>query len=84
MPLNKGKSEAAVSRNISTLISEGKSQKQAVAISKSIQRRAKMPVHTPKERKKKGIKRGKGGRITKAKKRNTGHNTGHGKGTTFE
>jgi hypothetical protein len=43
-----------------------------------------MPSHTPKERKKKGIKRGKKGRITKAKKRNTGHNTGHNKGTTFE
>ena len=84
MPLDKSKSDAAVSRNISTLRGEGKSQAQAVAISKSIQRRAKMPLHTPKERKKKGITRGKGGKITKAKKRNTGHKSGHGKGATFE
>ena len=85
MPLDKGKSAAAVSRNISTLRGEGKSQAQAVAISKSIQRGGKkMPVHTVKERKKKGITRGKGGKITKAKKRNTGHNSGHGKGATFE
>jgi len=85
MPLNKGKSEKAVSENISTLIREGKPRDVAIATAKSIQRRAKMPVHTKAERKKKGITRGKGGKIKKAKKRNTDHNTGHNnlKGATF-
>lgn len=36
MPLAKGKSRAAVSRNIKTLLEEGKPQKQAIAISMSM------------------------------------------------
>ena len=41
MPLNKGKSKKAVSENIKTEMKAGKSQKQAVAIALSEQRRAK-------------------------------------------
>jgi len=78
MPLKKGKSDKAVSENISTLIKEGKPRDVAVATAKSIQRRAKMPSHTVKERKKKSTKRAK----TKARKR-SGHKSSH-KGMTFE
>lgn len=38
MPLSKGKSKKAVSKNIRTLKGEGKSQKEAVATALSIQR----------------------------------------------
>lgn len=41
MPLNKGKSKAAVSDNIKTEMAAGKPQKQAVAIALDVQRRAK-------------------------------------------
>lgn len=41
MPLDKGKSKKAVSKNIKTEMKAGKSQKQAVAIALSEQRRAK-------------------------------------------
>jgi hypothetical protein len=45
MPLNKGKSKAAVSQNIKTEIAAGKPQKQAVAIALNTARRsgAKIP-----------------------------------------
>jgi hypothetical protein len=36
MPLNKGKSKAAVSSNIRTEMAAGKSQKQAIAIAYSV------------------------------------------------
>lgn len=39
MPLRKGKSKAAVSRNIETLRKEGKPQAQAVAIALSVSKR---------------------------------------------
>ena len=38
MPLEKGKSKAALSRNIATEVKAGKPQKQAVAIAYSVQR----------------------------------------------
>ena len=65
MPLIKSGSQKAVRKNTGTLIKEGKPVKQAFAISKSIQRKAKgqaprkkkdNPGHTPKERKKRRSK----------------------------
>jgi len=41
MPLKKGKSDKNVSSNISTLMGEGKKQKQAIAIALSIAGRSK-------------------------------------------
>jgi hypothetical protein len=41
MPLIKGYSQGSISKNIKTLIKEGKPQKQAVAIANSIAREAK-------------------------------------------
>jgi hypothetical protein len=41
MPLSKGKSEKAVSKNIKTEIAAGKPQKQAVAIALNTQREVK-------------------------------------------
>lgn len=41
MPLNQGSGKASVSKNIKRLMSEGRPQKQAVAISLSVADRAK-------------------------------------------
>jgi hypothetical protein len=41
MPLSKGKSKAAFSKNVKTEMKAGKPQKQAVAIAYSVQRKAK-------------------------------------------
>ena len=41
MPLINGYSQKSISKNIKTLIGEGKSQKQAVAIAQSIAKKAK-------------------------------------------
>jgi hypothetical protein len=41
MPLKKGKSDKTVSQNISTLMSEGKKQKKAIAIALSVAGRSK-------------------------------------------
>jgi len=40
MPLSKGKSKAAISKNIKTEIEQGKPQKQAVAIALDVARKA--------------------------------------------
>jgi nicotinamide mononucleotide (NMN) deamidase PncC len=50
MPLNKGKSKAAISENIKTEMAAGKKQSQAVAIALSTARRA--GAHIPKKKKK--------------------------------
>lgn len=44
MPLIKGYSKASISKNIKTLRSEGKPQRQAVAIANSIAKEAKKRV----------------------------------------
>ena len=49
MPLNKGKSRAAVSQNIKTEIAAGKPQKQAVAIALNTARKAGAKI--PRKRK---------------------------------
>jgi hypothetical protein len=49
MPLNKGKSKAAVSQNIKTEIAAGKPQKQAVAIALNTARQAGAKI--PRKRK---------------------------------
>jgi hypothetical protein len=41
MPLINGYSQKSISKNIKTLIGEGKSQKQAVAIAQSVAKKAK-------------------------------------------
>jgi hypothetical protein len=49
MPLNKGSSDKAVSENISRLVSEGRPQKQAVAIAMNVAGKSKgqnFPVKT--------------------------------------
>ena len=48
MPLNKSGSKGAVSQNIKTEIKSGRSQKQAVAIALSVQRKAGGMVKKPK------------------------------------
>lgn len=47
MPLNKGKSKAAVSQNIKTEIAAGKPQKQAVAIALNTARKAGAKIPPP-------------------------------------
>ena len=43
MPLKQGSSKATVSKNIRTLVGEGRPQKQAVAIAMDTARRGKKP-----------------------------------------
>ena len=50
MPLKKGKSPAAVSKNIKTEIAAGKPQKQAVAIALNTARKAGARIPPPKRK----------------------------------
>lgn len=43
MPLKKGASKKAISANIKTLVSEGKPQKQAVAIALDTAKKSRLP-----------------------------------------
>ena len=57
MPLEKGNSRAAISHNISTLVHEGRPQKQAIAIAESVAGNAR-PKRKKKRLHKKAMRHG--------------------------